>query len=633
MTTRPDLSALTDDALAVIANRGLVKRAHRMQTTDPLELTVSEHAVVARYSDGVETSLDLDSELMDASCTCQASGMCRHSVGLVLAYRQQHPKDEDAPWSPGDIDDEALASHLGLTAIRRAEKVRRAGYSATIHRPVGADPTVRVELPHCTVRFLVPHELGLAHSSASDEVTPESVALAVWAVREADVRQSDIVHVGGSPRPPTMAAGPASILARTVLFDGVANVTAVQRADMRRSVRSMQAGTAVWLTDACVDLVDQVEGYCARHAAHSRIRSATVIAEIDARLRIGQSADASTAAAALGTDTPGETPLRRTRLIALGAHVTGAGSDIRADVYFGEPGSEAVHVMRHEWTGPAGDIPTGHDAAKRRVAGTTVRHLASSTIVTESAVRQANHRIRFGRRGIGRTSILPLSADAWKRSLKVATDYAVEATRLADRGPSFASERVLTRGVGLIRVDTVLSKEYSPESQRLTINIRDGQGNPARVVVEHRSYAPRAIDAVDDSLSAGPATIAGRLSIRGGLLQITPFAISARQEVVVPDLEATVSTTTSLQSRTAPPSNAVDNALEVLSNLSHRGLRHTSVADATHLQRAATQLDDCGMGRSAFALTKVADAIPGAVVDLADAWIHAVLRLTVAQEI
>ncbi|WP_338891319.1 hypothetical protein [Rhodococcus sovatensis] len=571
MTVRPDLSALTDDALTVVANRGLLKRALRVQSTEPPTLTVSEHAVVARYADGVETTLPAECAFTDASCTCGATGMCRHRVGLVVAYRQLHPAAASTVWSPGEFDDEALLAYLGVSAIRRAEKIRRAGYSATVHRPRGDDPAVRVELPHSTVSFLVPHELTLARSSASDEATMESIALAVWAVREADAHSTDTVHVGGSTIQENTTAEAALLLARTVLVDGVARLTEVQRVALRRTVRSIQAGTAVWLADACVELLDQVDAYCSRHARHNRTRAATVIAEIDARVKVGQSRDSAAAATALGTDTPSETPLRRTRLVALGAHVTGVGANVCADVYFAEPGSGTVHLLRREWTEHGGGIPTGHALSKRRISGTTVEALASSTVVTESAVRQANHRIRFARRGIGRTAIMPLSSDTWTKSLTVVTDYAAEYTRLAGRTPSVVGERVLTRGVGVVRVESVLFKEYSPESQQLTMQVHDERGSVAQIVVDYRSYAPRAMDAVDEALSTGQATVAGRLSIRNGVLQISPFGVAGARGVVVPDLEAPGTATSTLPARTGALQNAPDAALELLADLAHKG--------------------------------------------------------------
>lgn len=632
MTARPDLAALTDDALAAVANRGLLKRALRMQSTEPPTLSVSEDAVVAHYADGVETILLAESAFTDASCTCEATGICRHLVGLVVAYRLLHPAAPSTTWSPAEFDDGALIAHLGASALRRAEKIRRTGYSATVHRSRGDDPSVRVELPHSTVRFLVPHELTLARSSASDEATPESIALAVWAVREADARHNDTVHVGGSVMPESTTAGAALLLARTVLVDGVAHLTEVQYVALRRTVRSIQAGTAVWLADACAELLDQVEAYRSRHAGHSRIRAATVIAEIDARVRVGRSQDSSIAATALGTNTPSETPLRKTRLIALGTHVTGTGPNIRADLYFAEPDSDTVHLLQTEWTEPSGEIPTGHALSKRRVAGTTIEALASSTVVTESAVRQANHRIRLGRRGIGRTAIMPLSTDTWTKSLTVVNDYTAEYTRLAGRTPSVVSERILTRGVGVVHVESVLSKEYSSASQQLTIRVRDERQTAAEVVVDYRSYAPRAMDAVDSCLSTGPAAVAGRLSIRNGLLQISPFAIAGVGGVVVPDLEAPDTATSTLPTRTDLLQSAPNTALELLADLAHKGLRHASATDTTYLRRSAVQLAGSGMTTTASALTRVADSVSGDIGDLLDAWLHALLRLAVAQE-
>ncbi|MGI5232159.1 hypothetical protein [Actinoallomurus sp. CA-142502] len=186
--TRADLLALDTDALVALANRGLVKRAARELDAGavPALSTDADGTVRGRFPDGVEVAFPVGAGLDTASCTCPATGVCRHRVGLVLAYQRETEPAERGPaseWSPGGIDDETLRQVLGARTLTAARRRRAAGYSAYVHRDA---PAPWVELATCTVRFLVPGELGYAHTDAVGPERAEAIALAVWAFREAD---------------------------------------------------------------------------------------------------------------------------------------------------------------------------------------------------------------------------------------------------------------------------------------------------------------------------------------------------------------------------------------------------------------------------------------------------------------
>jgi hypothetical protein len=218
----------------------------------------------------VEATLPGGGGLEGASCTCAATGVCRHQIGLILAYQRQAAQAEPvqataaappaaatapappaeaigvapevsaalphvdvtspagaedrrgaatAPgghfsppdWSPGAFDDDALTGVLGERAVAAARRAHRAGYSARIHRPTAADPVASVELPTCTVRFLVPGELGYVHTDAVTAIRGEVIALAVWSFRAADEQgafDKDVrIDVGGGSGRATAGSG------------------------------------------------------------------------------------------------------------------------------------------------------------------------------------------------------------------------------------------------------------------------------------------------------------------------------------------------------------------------------------------------------------------------------------------
>ncbi|MEE1832560.1 hypothetical protein [Streptomyces sp. SP17KL33] len=205
MTTSPrtDLLALTPDTLAALTNRGLVRRATKeLDGGAPPELRgAPDGGVTARFADGAEAAMPPGASLDSGTCTCAAAGVCRHLIGLVLAYGRAAdpaPPGEEVPdWSPGDIDDTALAAAVGARALAAARRSARRGASVRVHRPTAREPHPWVELPTCTVRFPVPGQAAHALTDAADSLRGEMLALAVWAFRTADAtdRQARLVLV------------------------------------------------------------------------------------------------------------------------------------------------------------------------------------------------------------------------------------------------------------------------------------------------------------------------------------------------------------------------------------------------------------------------------------------------------
>ncbi|MGF0170460.1 hypothetical protein ACQF36_07975 [Streptomyces sp. Marseille-Q5077] len=222
---RTDLLALTPRTLASLANRGLIKRAEKdLAAGSGPEVTVADDGTVrGRFPDGTDTTLPPGLGLDAADCGCAATGVCRHRIGLVLAYQRTagSAPEDDSPaakaefvdWTPAEFDDDALTAALGRAALSAAQRVKDRGYVARLHRPTAAAPEPRVELPTCTVRFPVPHELGYALTDASAALRGEVVALAVWAFRAAD--GTDGAKTAEATATAQSAAGPAAPAAKT----------------------------------------------------------------------------------------------------------------------------------------------------------------------------------------------------------------------------------------------------------------------------------------------------------------------------------------------------------------------------------------------------------------------------------
>ena len=142
MTTRSDLLALDENALATLANRGLVKRATKEieRGTGPTVELLDDGTVIGRTETTV-TTLPPNTPLKKSECTCGAASVCRHRVATVLAYQRSVSAEATAadhgdattatpvsaadriraPLPSLDVDDEALQARLGKSAWATAQ--------------------------------------------------------------------------------------------------------------------------------------------------------------------------------------------------------------------------------------------------------------------------------------------------------------------------------------------------------------------------------------------------------------------------------------------------------------------------------------------------------------------------------
>ncbi|BBH63503.1 hypothetical protein ACTI_01880 [Actinoplanes sp. OR16] len=338
VTDRADLLALDADALAALANRGLVKRAAREVEREPPTLSAGDdQVVVALFADGVRTELPVGG-LDRGTCSCGATTVCRHVIGLVLAYQAAAPSspspsslapsslapaspdsDSDLPildgraagpgaeWSPGAFTDEQVVARIGSRLVTAARRAERAGYSARIRR--GTVPVV--ELASATVRFLVPGDLGYVHTDARAGARDDVIALAVWAFRAADLHHPGeaecLVDVGGSGSAPTGSGTglePVLEFAADVLRFGAVHAGEGLAAAVAGHLGRLERAGLRWPFDATTELADQLAGYRERSARYSPETLADLIAELFARHRAVLAAAVSSATPAVSSATP-----------------------------------------------------------------------------------------------------------------------------------------------------------------------------------------------------------------------------------------------------------------------------------------------------------------------------------------
>lgn len=620
---RADLLALTNDALAALANRGLLKRATRELDDVPPVTESADGTVEVTFADGTTVTLPPGHSLDTATCSCAAPGVCRHRIGAVLAYQRdnaaQPPPAPAQPGWPGSVTDEELTTQFGARALATARRRLANGFTAKVRRA-----TTTVETPAATVRFLVPGELGFIDCDARADSRDALVVLAVWAFRHADQDHPDDDEVTVELSSP--AAGPTTLPMTAVgelLRVGVVSADEVLTAALRRDQEACERANLRWPAAALAELIEQVRAYQTRSAHHEPARVAELVAELYAR----EHAAAGAPARVLGTEEPAETPLRQVRLVALGCRVNRDRDADTAEVFLAHPGTETVLAVQQRWA----DTDNRPEVATRRIAGATVTALAAGNVVSEAAVRSAGRVVRFGAGRLARTTVSPVG-DSWTDlppALRPPSIAAV-AELLSGLPPRFVRARVAAELVRVLPIAEVRKVRYLAGAQRLDAVVADTEGDTATVSLNHRAAAPGALDALAGALAADPLAISGAVRrARGGVL-IEPYAVHTKTGVVVPDLAAADGTMPPATGRPdrEPLSAAIEDALALLAEAAHRGLSRLPHSMTDRGTETAATLSKVGLTHCATTITNWAKS-----PDDPKTWLRATIRLMTAAEL
>ena len=515
---RADLAAMTPEALAALANVGLVKRAQREIEGGQGPKVHEEEGgvVVATFPDGISTRLLPGKTLKDTPCGCGAKTVCRHRIAAVLAYAASAGTETRPPW---EIGAEELRVWLG----ERAPLVD-AAEAAGVDVELGTNPPI-ARFSGCTVRFLAGADLGHARCDCASARCVH-VPLAVLAFQrlsaEERARGTGQVRLGPPPKPTIPAAvlaGVEGLLGRT-LARGLADARGLAQA--REEVRA-RLKEYPWLDGLLEDLEAQRVAWENRSALHDAGEVRRLLAEGWARARAAKAG--GDPAALLGLGEPLEVPLERARLLSLGARLSAAGSARSLEVLFWD-GATVV-----SWTV---SIPDKVDPASViAVAGTPLGVMAGGQIISRHLVRLARRTIEVRR---GRDTTVVPQRGAWG-DIPAPFGFPGPSALLADeagRPPALLRARARTAALRVVATNGgVQGLSWSPGRQTLSGWIEDEEAT-LRVERAHEGYAPGAIAALAEALPSARYVSGWLRESRGGRV-LEPIAV-VTDHVVVPDL-------------------------------------------------------------------------------------------------
>jgi hypothetical protein len=486
---RPDLQQLTPEALAALANWGLVKRAQKeIEAGLGPTLTDSEDELVATFADGVTCRLPAGRPWTQAQCSCPAS-MCRHRIALVLALPQTKEQEPQLL----HLDLKQLKTCLGSRLMERARRLRDQGMQAQL-----SGPPWQVRLPTNTVRFLSGGDLHYARCDCEREWPCEHLALASWVVdglkgvagrvdwsgTRAEI-QLDLHEVWQEGCLGQLPAAPAGCIWIQLLLEEMADLK------LAYSQGAAHYDSRRWL-------------FCAL-SLWSRCQASG--ADLSPEYRLGQGL-------------PIEQELEQIRLISLGATRGPKGTHL----FFADPAGVVLRLHL-----PSGKSPPG---------GLPMPDLAYGQLISNGVVRRANQCIRL-RRQRQRHSLSPLGC-AWKQLPPSLMWPGWEAwrQRQADQVSRLLRPPTVSEDFMVVEVTEIHSMVYLPGPQKLVIHVQDSSGGELWVERCHNAQAPAALDALVGQL---PATrwLSGWVQSSSGRAVLNPVALWGPDGLSIPDLETT----------------------------------------------------------------------------------------------
>lgn len=639
---RRDLLSLSPQSLASLSNWGLVKRAGREieKGLGPRLEEDENGCVTGHFPDGTVAVLLPARSLSEGSCTCGATGVCRHRVAVVLAYPAfassaaalpgsgETPISEPRePWSPAQFSDQELGEHIGKRERARAAALLSLGIPIEI-KPAALfteRSICEARLPMCTVLFHVPGDLRHAECTCAQKSLCEHVLLAIWAFRRAPepALHPQTVRLG----PSTESSAPiepleqAQKLAADLLLQGVERTIPEYFAHRcSQTISSLENAGFLWPAAVMRDILHLQRAYVARSARYSSAELSALLAELWARGRAVRGQGVLTARFVLGRDETPETRLNHARLITLGARLRGGDQEREVCVYLADVAAGVPLVLRRRLSVRETQAP-GFDLQKVRLApGVSLGALAHGQMVSRSLRRLADHSIVIAGRG-AHTSLAAFDGD-YSRLPSPLLIQSLSAHEVARRAalPRMLRPRVYADNIRVLQVDRICNIIYRPGDQEIRASLFDAQGDCIELVRRHSGVVPGALDSLASVLlepSSPVRFVCGEMHHTPTGTIIEPSALVAGR-LIVPDLEMSMPPIAkwpaepvgrlSKQS-VSPHGLALLHARTCLEELCHDGLMHARPACAARANDIAQKLKSLGLFACAGRLVQLNRAI------------------------
>jgi hypothetical protein len=560
--SRSDLLALSLDDLAVLTNRGSVKRAQRELDSGEVSGELSEAPngeVTVCWSDGVDCVLPAGKVVGEGRCTCAATEMCRHLVRTVLAYQRRASADADAPaapagvWDPGQISDEALASICKPAAMAKHREQFHQGLLVELVR--STKPSARFHVPPHTVRFLVPGDLRYTHCDCAEDAPCRHVPLAIWAFRMLEPsKASGLLSTQQVSLPiPTAILDEMEELLLEWIEQGTSALPRTWVDRLARLSAKCVSEDFAWPAAVLDDLAHQLDRYLARDALFDPIAVVDLIGELAIRadaIRSDTKAVPQLLIRGTKADRPVEIGSARYVGLGCGARVTRRSVELTA--YLHDVDTGTVVAAGREFADPTADEKDPPRdfwklAQTAMVKGTSLAALGAGQLLIQGAKRLPSHRLLIGR---GRAAVNPQSF-AWEqlRAPVLAEDFDEVRARLAVLPPSALRPRRVAEDFHVVAVAAIKDFGFDTATQNVRATLVDMRDQIATLEHPFSSRGRDGAEALLQWLAKNPPEslrfIAGPARLRQRGLTFSPTALvfqdGASRQIVQPWVDRAVS--------------------------------------------------------------------------------------------
>jgi hypothetical protein len=544
---RTALAAFDDEALAALANKGLVRRARKdLESAMPKVLAAEGDRLRLQVEDA---TVAVDPTPSRSTCSCPATGICRHILGALMFLREapgtegEGTKGGDAKVGPATaapsaaeemviVTDEELAKWAGKALVGRAARALRHGLVVEFEE-AGAI-LAQFLTRNVTCRWMPGGGLaGMVCSCHAPEACEHKVA-AVLAYQVAsgrrtldDVEPAALDASAGAPRTRAEVLDSVSDVARKLVALGTTRLSRATAERLRTLAVSAHGVDLPRLERMLRGLADEVQLGLARAAQADAAALLARTAQVEA---LAHALRTRPAAHLIGEHRTSYEPVGSIEVVGLGARRWRARSGYEGlTVYFWDRSAGRWAT----WTEARPLTTGGLDPATRYHEEGPWSGVDSPASASRKALRLTGaYRNRSGRLS-GRPStrtfaLAPADSKAIPARLDRWAELAERARQLFGGGFRDRNEQ---DEIVLLAPAGWGAPEFDPIRQEIVRVVSDADGRPLPLVLRHTPETQGAVDALEAHDPSDTHTVLGLLRLDGDRLYVEPISLHGAKGV------------------------------------------------------------------------------------------------------
>lgn len=535
---RKDLLALTEDDLALLTNRGTVKRAVRELDENEVtfDLTEDDQANVAiDWSDGVQCNLPSTKSLADSNCSCPATTMCRHLIRSALAYQRWSKgasqavsqlqqataetaavvaeSEAEAPnpiplpeaeqdWDPGQITDEQLKQCMKQPLLDKAKKLFEDGQVVELVR--SKKPYARFHTLSTTVKFLVEGDPRYTRCDCIDKQPCIHVPLSIWAFRQLS-RSAGIVTTGSKAlSTPTNTLDDVEQWLMEFAAIGIQGMSTALLGRLKRLIQQCSDDNLIWPAEVLNDIMEERQRYTDHDARFSPRKVVELIGELCARCdAVRRQSPAIPQVFVRGTASDRPTELADSTFVGLGCGVQIEKGSVVLSSHFQDAKSGNIVALSKEFADPTEEslaLPKQFwQLAENPVVKSNIASVSAGRLVAKGG-KMTPARIFVPGRAPVQTNPQMYNWEQLRTPIYGETFADIRAS-LAAQPPAFLGPRQVGRNFHVFPVKEVGRVQFLDHEQSVLAELGDTNGEKAALLFPYLSRCPDGVDILLNELA------------------------------------------------------------------------------------------------------------------------------------